>query len=848
MKKVASLVLCVYLILTLSVCVWAAGSVPEPVIQSTESVVRILAEYSNGYGTGSGFIIKSDSDSTLIVTNYHVVDNNPYNISIWLSEEETVSATILAYTDQKDICILELAYPISQKALMLANSGAKQGDAVFAVGFPSAADILSDKEAHTSEDATITDGIVSAIREVTVTKYGAPTTVLQINAAINSGNSGGPLFNAAGEVVGINTYGIGDSQGIFGAIDVSEIKAFLADNSITILESTTNGTNEGAIPIVVAIVAAIVVACIIFFIVLLRKKKQTSPISTGVQSIPMHDYMESHPDGMNINDAVAMLLPVALQLRDMHDNGNRHLQVSPNSIHISSSGAKLLDATSSEADRYCNGFAAPEIYKGATEGNGADIYSFFALLAYTISGKYPTNSLSRIEGCSENLLGECQKGAVDSKLSEIINKGMALCEDNRFKSMQEVIVEITAYNTRPFVDTTISNPAQTNNKEKKHPKSKFVKSLVVVIGVIVILASFVGVYLHGYVNAVTYAKAGDFKNAADSLLIFQITKMHDPELIDYIAAGQLLTERKYDDAKAAFTKLSGYLSAEKMAMESDYRHAAQYADANEFQLARNIYSELSAYGYKDSSDKVLETEYRKGVYTLYELKEYQEAFSIFFKLSREDYVKAEEMKDETNFVWAKALIEEEDYVAAYNKLDVIKNYSNASEILDALTEVMYYEGQILYRDGKYSEARAYFSCIDSYSNSDNYLLLIDARNTTNAKELTDIVKEIEDMFYFEDAAEVLLFNQSIARIFLVGEWNSSNGYYGLDFEQDGSSYYYNLPVYYSSYTYHIENGKYMVSIDNDSETKCQFVLELLTPDSMKVYCNKDKSTYILYRE
>ena len=74
------------------------------------------------------------------------------------------------------------------------ETSAKQGDAVYAVGFPAAADILSDTEAHTSQDATITDGIVSARREVTTTLYGTPVEILQISAAINSVTLISPLL------------------------------------------------------------------------------------------------------------------------------------------------------------------------------------------------------------------------------------------------------------------------------------------------------------------------------------------------------------------------------------------------------------------------------------------------------------------------------------------------------------------------------------------------------------------------------------------------------------------------------------------------------------------------------
>lgn len=442
MKRICSILLCILWIASMTISVYALSAVPEPVMKATESVVRVLAEYADGYATGSGFVIKSNKEETLIVTNYHVVEGKPYSISVWLSEDETVSATILAYTNQKDMCILKLTYPVSLKSLTFAENGAKQGEAVYAVGFPGAADYLSDKEANTSADATITDGIVSAVREATVSGYGTPTKILQINAAINSGNSGGPLFNANGEVVGINTYGINDSQGIFGAIDASELKSFMADNAISAPKAT------GEFPwMIVVIIAAIAMGIAAISIVITRKKKMKVPSKTEVKNIPLREYMAAHPDGIGIQDAVAMLLPIALRLRDLHNNGGVHLQVSPNSICVGANGAVLADATMIEAERYSSGYAAPEIYKGTSAGNLSDVYSFCAVLYHVASGKQPTNALSRTE--ADEIAHE------DAAFAEIIRSGLALEPANRIESMQDVIIKLSPYNVHPFVNTTV---------------------------------------------------------------------------------------------------------------------------------------------------------------------------------------------------------------------------------------------------------------------------------------------------------------------------------------------------------------------------------------------------------
>ena len=234
MKKIAKIIASCMVVMAFISTAYAATAVPEKVIDATDSVVRILAKYSDGHATGTGFVIKNDKNGTLILTNYHVVEDNPHSISVWADDEELVNAEILAFTSQKDICVLKLSQKIPLKPVALSNNSPKLGEAVFAVGFPAAADSLSDTEAHTSEDATITDGIISALRKVTITQDGSAVKILQISAAINSGNSGGPLFNSNGKVIGVNTYGITDAQGIFGAIDVSEINVFLNEQGISV--------------------------------------------------------------------------------------------------------------------------------------------------------------------------------------------------------------------------------------------------------------------------------------------------------------------------------------------------------------------------------------------------------------------------------------------------------------------------------------------------------------------------------------------------------------------------------------------------------------------------------------
>ncbi len=871
--KRALVVFVVFLfVASLSVGVFAAGAVPSDVLSATESVVRILAEYSDGYGTGSGFVIKSDSESTLIATNYHVVEDNPHSISVWISDEETITAKILAYTDQKDMCILELAYPISLAALRFADV-AEQGEAVYAVGFPAAADYLSDTEAHTSAEATITDGIISAVRESTVSGYGTAVKILQINAAINPGNSGGPLFNSKGEVVGINTYGIGASQGIFGAIDVSELKAFMADNNVAIAP-VKDEVKESPMALYIVIAAIALAACVVGTIIILKKRRLKVAKKNTSAAISLRTYMEKHPEGIDRNDAVSMLMPVALKLRDLHNDGKSHLQVSPDSIYVSPVGAELHKPTDSEAARYTSGYAAPEVYKGTAAGNLSDIYSFCAVLSYAISGVHPENSLSRH---NESTDAEVVEGAfATDELVSILDKGMALSVEERYETMQEIIIKLSPFNVKAFVAESVPSDSSVEVAPTKKKKSRIPKLAIVGVAIIVVLGAVFGVYWGNYSKAVSYVDAGDYKKAKDCLLAYDLTQKHDPELISYIEANELLAARKYNDAKSAFEALGEYRDAAELVNEADYRHAAQYADANDFQSALDMYTLLSEKGYKDSADKVNDTNYRLGIYTLHELENYSDAYEIFSALNEDGYEKAEEMCNETQYLWAWEYADNEEYIKAYNKFITIEDYSDVDEVLEELSEVLYLEGQLAYQDGRYSDALERFVCIPEYSRSKDYILLLCVREVDSTRTLSEDavlsiigyrswlpfgetgkvftyknqVNELISLFYFEDAAELLLLNQNIAEEFLLGKWKSNGGYYSFEMEEDGGISYMNLPFYttyeYAHKYYYIENGEVRLYENDSSKYKVQFTFTLLAPDCMEVFCHKNNSTEILY--
>lgn len=167
------------------------GTVSDIVAKIEPSVVRIVCIGQEYLGGGSGVIVRENG---YVLTNYHVVEG-ALLISVALSNNDAFLATVVAADADHDLAVLKL---ISTKtnfpaATLGSSVTVDVGDQVIAIGFP----LLIYPEM--AERATVTTGIISAKRTFDGYNW------LQTDAAINFGNSGGPLINMNGEVIGINT-------------------------------------------------------------------------------------------------------------------------------------------------------------------------------------------------------------------------------------------------------------------------------------------------------------------------------------------------------------------------------------------------------------------------------------------------------------------------------------------------------------------------------------------------------------------------------------------------------------------------------------------------------------------
>ncbi len=222
-----------------------APATPTPVTQpeastaaaqapSTEDILAkampavVVVETSSG--RGSAFFVDRDR----LITNHHVIVGQSY-VKLRLSDNSTLDARIVATAPDFDLAVLRLMQPGPDRAFLSlgAIQGVRQGQEVLAIGTPLGV-----------FQNTVTRGIVSSIRQFD------KVVVVQTDTALSPGNSGGPLIDHAGRVVGINTMGFRGSQGLNFAIAVDHASALLENRTpnLAFVAPPSNQAIKGLLP------------------------------------------------------------------------------------------------------------------------------------------------------------------------------------------------------------------------------------------------------------------------------------------------------------------------------------------------------------------------------------------------------------------------------------------------------------------------------------------------------------------------------------------------------------------------------------------------------------------------
>ncbi|MFA4953277.1 MAG: trypsin-like peptidase domain-containing protein [Candidatus Pacearchaeota archaeon] len=179
---------------------------------SIKSVVTIRTDTSQG----TGFIVNNEG---YLVTNAHVLVGGK-NVNAITYNQEIINAELIGYDGELDIALLKISGEYS--ALTLANSDNVQiGEKVIAIGNPLGLQF------------SVSEGIVSAVKRPGLTDM---KVYIQTDAALNPGNSGGPLINKQGEVIGINNFKVGGGESLGFALESNKIKEAINKISQTALQ------------------------------------------------------------------------------------------------------------------------------------------------------------------------------------------------------------------------------------------------------------------------------------------------------------------------------------------------------------------------------------------------------------------------------------------------------------------------------------------------------------------------------------------------------------------------------------------------------------------------------------
>lgn len=290
MKKLLKIVvsiMTIIFILTCGVQTAFAGEFKQSTLDGVVFIVSVIPAENGNSKTPSGtgfFVGKEGEKPQYIITNCHVIADFLKSggsagngvLRIAYDKDTFEEAYVVTYDAEKDIAVLKLANPTDKrKPLKLKTINEKGvGNSVFAVGYPGLADeTVNPVDYFGKNDASVTGGRIS--RLVTEAKSGRQ--LLQMDVSINHGNSGGPLVDENGYVVGINTQGSSLDPNLNYAVSIAEAIPLLKNNNIPYELGDSNNIVKYLIPIIAG-AAGLLVVILVLILALNKGKKNAAPV------------------------------------------------------------------------------------------------------------------------------------------------------------------------------------------------------------------------------------------------------------------------------------------------------------------------------------------------------------------------------------------------------------------------------------------------------------------------------------------------------------------------------------------------------------------------------------------
>ena len=199
-----------------------------------KSVVRIVISLADGTGTGSGSVVANG----VVLTNHHVIEGGT-DISVGSKHtgDTLYDARILWKSAELDLAVLQVDSLPPLPVATLATQKSGKGEKVWAMGYPGASDLGR----QLTSEATVTGGVISLFHRQPWPEGSVALWIIQHDAVVNPGNSGGPLFDDCGRVVGVNTAkAVREAvEGVFWASRITEAIREMERKNITLKKDDT---------------------------------------------------------------------------------------------------------------------------------------------------------------------------------------------------------------------------------------------------------------------------------------------------------------------------------------------------------------------------------------------------------------------------------------------------------------------------------------------------------------------------------------------------------------------------------------------------------------------------------
>ncbi len=342
--------------LGLIVLVYHFDSVASPNFKEIEkSIVRIVTQTPLGLNTGTGFSVNKSGH---VITNAHVVSSSSRIVILPMNSTVPHEGKVIAISEELDLAVLH-ASTLNLSPLTLSLVELQKGQKIWAIGYPGGAD-----REHIADDPTVQDGVIGRTFRGTWDgrQFTEQLTIVQHNAPMNPGNSGGPLLDDCGQIVGVNTQAslvlvdspnagferIPHTAGIYWSSHVDELSRFLEEVSIPYefltepcspeIASVANPGSglsstqtqraqtqaEGKYGYLLVWGLVLGGLCLAVFI-LARKKLKAKPAST-TESESQRDSVSNNAGAKNLSEAVSsqtQLPDSGLVLAGFNADGNR---------------------------------------------------------------------------------------------------------------------------------------------------------------------------------------------------------------------------------------------------------------------------------------------------------------------------------------------------------------------------------------------------------------------------------------------------------------------------------------------------------------------------------------------